>query len=125
MKNDEEVVGAFVPLPFYRYRSDLYRDCWAPKELYDCLLFSGNISSFKMYLHSSSDVWFAMKRDEEQIRHAMADPEIQSILKDPQINLFLKSMQENPASAQEAMAKDPKIANAVTKLMAAGILRTQ
>jgi len=63
--------------------------------------------------------------DEEQIRHAMADPEIQSILKDPQINLFLKSMQENPASAQEAMAKDPKIANAVTKLMAAGILRTQ
>merc|ERR1719421_2178159 len=35
--------------------------------------------------------------DEEQIRHAMADPEIQRILKDPQMKMFLKSMQENPA----------------------------
>eukprot|EP00747_Dinoflagellata_sp_TGD_P089764 gnl/TRDRNA2_/TRDRNA2_164443_c0_seq1.p1 gnl/TRDRNA2_/TRDRNA2_164443_c0~~gnl/TRDRNA2_/TRDRNA2_164443_c0_seq1.p1 ORF type:complete len:265 (-),score=87.85 gnl/TRDRNA2_/TRDRNA2_164443_c0_seq1:180-974(-) len=61
--------------------------------------------------------------DEEQLRHAMADPEIQNILKDPQINLFLKSMQENPAAAQEAMNKDAKIADAVQKLMAAGILR--
>lgn len=62
--------------------------------------------------------------DEEQVRHAMADPEIQSMLKDPQINLFLKDMQENPKAAQEAMMKDPKLANAVEKLMAAGILRT-
>lgn len=62
--------------------------------------------------------------DEEQIRHAMADPEIQNILKDPQINLFLKQMQENPAQAQQAINKDPKIAEAVSKLMAAGILRT-
>merc|ERR1719316_2535024 len=62
--------------------------------------------------------------DEEQIRHAMADPEIQNILKDPQINLFLKQMQEDPVEANKAMNKDPKIANAVSKLMAAGILRT-
>jgi len=62
--------------------------------------------------------------DEEQIRHAMADPEIQNILKDPQINMFLKQMQENPAAAQQAMNKDAKIAEAVSKLMAAGILRT-
>jgi len=62
--------------------------------------------------------------DEEQVRHAMADPEIQSMLKDPQINLFLKDMQENPKAAQEAMMKDPKLAHAVEKLMAAGILRT-
>lgn len=62
--------------------------------------------------------------DEEQVRHAMADPEIQSILKDPQINLFLKDMQENPKAAQEAMMKDPKLQQAVEKLMAAGILRT-
>lgn len=62
--------------------------------------------------------------DEEQMRHAMADPEIQNILKDPQINIFLKSMQENPAAAQQAMMKDQKIADAVSKLMAAGILRT-
>jgi len=63
--------------------------------------------------------------DEEQVAHAMADPEIQSILKDPQINLFLKEMQENPRTANESMQKDPKIANAVQKLMAAGIIRTK
>jgi stress-induced-phosphoprotein 1 len=62
--------------------------------------------------------------DEEQIRHSMADPEIQNILKDPQINMFLKELQENPKEAQKAMNKDPKIADAVSKLMAAGILRT-
>jgi len=62
--------------------------------------------------------------DEEQIRHSMADPEIQSILQDPQINMFLKDLQENPKSAQEAMGKDPKLQEAVSKLMAAGILRT-
>jgi stress-induced-phosphoprotein 1 len=62
--------------------------------------------------------------DEEQIRHAMADPEIQSILKDPQMNIFLKQLQEDPVNAQKAMAKDPKISEAVSKLMAAGILRT-
>ncbi|CAK0901762.1 unnamed protein product, partial [Prorocentrum cordatum] len=41
--------------------------------------------------------------DEEQIRHAMADPEIQQILHDPQISMFLKQMQENPKQAQQAM----------------------
>mmetsp|Transcript_48504 Transcript_48504/g.113542 ORF Transcript_48504/g.113542 Transcript_48504/m.113542 type:complete len:589 (+) Transcript_48504:90-1856(+) len=61
--------------------------------------------------------------DEEQVRHAMADPEIQNILKDPQINMFLKKMQEDPAEGQRMMEKDVKIANAVQKLMAAGVLR--
>jgi len=62
--------------------------------------------------------------DEEQIRHAMADPEIQNILHDPQINMFLKEMQEHPAEAQKAMMQDAKLQEAVSKLMAAGILRT-
>eukprot|EP00429_Kryptoperidinium_foliaceum_P015662 CAMPEP_0176036634 /NCGR_PEP_ID=MMETSP0120_2-20121206/18144_1 /TAXON_ID=160619 /ORGANISM="Kryptoperidinium foliaceum, Strain CCMP 1326" /LENGTH=620 /DNA_ID=CAMNT_0017370021 /DNA_START=51 /DNA_END=1909 /DNA_ORIENTATION=- len=62
--------------------------------------------------------------DEEQIRHAMADPEIQQILHDPQINMFLKQMQESPAEAQKAMASDAKLQEAVSKLMAAGIIRT-
>lgn len=61
--------------------------------------------------------------DQEQVAHAMADPEIQNILKDPQINMFLKELQENPMKAQEAMKKDPKISDAVFKLNAAGILR--
>merc|ERR1712061_510212 len=62
--------------------------------------------------------------DEEQIRHAMADPEIQNILHDPQINMFLKELQSNPKEAQKAMAADPKLQEAVSKLMAAGIIRT-
>eukprot|EP00405_Crypthecodinium_cohnii_P017933 CAMPEP_0206443610 /NCGR_PEP_ID=MMETSP0324_2-20121206/14459_1 /ASSEMBLY_ACC=CAM_ASM_000836 /TAXON_ID=2866 /ORGANISM="Crypthecodinium cohnii, Strain Seligo" /LENGTH=580 /DNA_ID=CAMNT_0053911555 /DNA_START=99 /DNA_END=1841 /DNA_ORIENTATION=+ len=62
--------------------------------------------------------------DEEQLRHAMADPEIQQILHDPQIKMFLQSMQENPKEAQKAMMSDVKLAEAVNKLMAAGIIRT-
>jgi len=62
--------------------------------------------------------------DQEQIAHAMADPEIQNILHDPQINMFLKTMQENPAEAQKAMMADSKLQEAVSKLMAAGIIRT-
>merc|ERR1712241_496148 len=62
--------------------------------------------------------------DEEQIRHSMADPEIQQILHDPQINMFLKEMQQNPKEAQKAMMADPKLQEAVSKLMAAGIIRT-
>lgn len=64
------------------------------------------------------------KVDEEQIRHAMADPEIQNILHDPQINLFLKELQQNPKEANKAMAADPKLQQAVEKLLAAGIIRT-
>jgi len=62
--------------------------------------------------------------DEEQIRHAMADPEIQTILHDPQIKMFLQEMQEHPREAQKAMMADPKLQEAVSKLMAAGIIRT-
>lgn len=62
--------------------------------------------------------------DEEQIAHAMADPEIQNILHDPQINMFLKDMQQNPKEAQKAMMADPKLQEAVSKLVAAGIIRT-
>merc|ERR1712203_580049 len=62
--------------------------------------------------------------DEEQIRHSMADPEIQQILHDPQISMFLKQMQEHPQEAQKAMMKDAKLREAVEKLMAAGIIRT-
>ncbi|CAJ1436500.1 unnamed protein product [Effrenium voratum] len=35
--------------------------------------------------------------DEEQVRHAMADPEIQKMLHDPQVRMFLKTLQESPA----------------------------
>lgn len=61
--------------------------------------------------------------DPQQVQEAMKDPEIQAILKDPQMNLILNQMQQNPGMANEAMRKDPKIANAIHKLMGAGILK--
>jgi len=61
--------------------------------------------------------------DEEQVRHAMADPEIQSILKDPQINLVLQQLREDPKAGQDAINKDPKVREAIEKLMFAGILK--
>ena len=59
--------------------------------------------------------------DEEQIRHAMADPEIQRIMQDPTINNVLRQMQENPMAAQKYLG-DPHIRDALMKLRAAGIL---
>jgi len=65
---------------------------------------------------SSSEV------DQDQVRRAMADPEIQQIMADPQIQMILQSLQENPTAGMEAL-KDPKVANAIQKLIGAGILR--
>jgi len=65
------------------------------------------------------------KVDEEQVRHAMADPEIQTILHDPQIKMFLRELQENPREAQKALLSDAKLERAFSKLMAAGIIRTK
>lgn len=60
--------------------------------------------------------------DEEQIKHAMADPEIQRILADPQFCLLLGEISKNPGKLAEAL-KDPHIAGGIQKLMAAGILK--
>jgi stress-induced-phosphoprotein 1 len=60
--------------------------------------------------------------DEEQVRRAAADPEIQRILQDPGINQILKECQENPSKLAQYMA-DPSINDAFRKLQAAGILR--
>jgi len=61
--------------------------------------------------------------DPEQVKEAMKDPEIQSILRDPQMNLILQQMQEDPKAANEILQKDATVRAAVHKLMAAGILR--
>jgi stress-induced-phosphoprotein 1 len=62
------------------------------------------------------------KPDEERVRHAMADPEIQALMRDPRIVQVLKDMQENPAAAQGAL-RDPFINTAINKLIAAGIIK--
>jgi len=61
--------------------------------------------------------------DEERMRHAMADPEIQQIMQDPIIQQLLRDMQENPAAGQ-AKLKDPTLMAKIQKLIAAGVLKT-
>ena len=65
---------------------------------------------------ASSDV------DPDQIRRAMGDPEIQQIMADPQIQMILQHLQDDPTKGMEAL-KDAKVANAIQKLIGAGILR--
>lgn len=62
--------------------------------------------------------------DPERVAEAMKDPEIQQILHDPQMNMILQQMQQDPKMAAKAMESDPKIANAIQKLVLAGIIRT-
>merc|ERR1712176_326025 len=75
-------------------------------------------------LNKIAEVSSSSQIDEEQLAHAMADPEIQNILHDPQINQFLQELGERPEQAQAALEMDAKLSEAVSKLTAAGILRT-
>merc|ERR1712170_256928 len=59
----------------------------------------------------------------ERAAHAMADPEIQSILQDPVINQVLRDFNENPNAANQAMA-DPTVRAKIEKLIASGIIQT-
>lgn len=59
----------------------------------------------------------------ERAAHAMADPEIQSILQDPVINQVLRDFNENPNAANDAM-KDSTVRAKIEKLIAAGIIQT-
>jgi stress-induced-phosphoprotein 1 len=62
--------------------------------------------------------------DSERAAHAMADPEIQSILSDPMVRQVLSDAQKNPASIQRAMA-DHSMRAKIEKLIAAGVLQTR
>ena len=59
----------------------------------------------------------------ERAEHALADPEIQSILQDPIIRQILQDLQENPQKGQEAM-RDSTVRAKIEKLIASGILQT-
>ncbi len=59
----------------------------------------------------------------ERAAHAMADPEIQSILQDPVITQVLRDFQENPNAANQAMS-DLSVRAKIEKLIAGGILQT-
>jgi len=66
-----------------------------------------------------------MTEDErkERVAHAMADPEIQSILHDPVMQQLLKDFSENPQAVQQAM-RDAGVRKKIEKLIAAGIIET-
>lgn len=63
--------------------------------------------------------------DKERAAHAMADPEIQSILSDPTIRQVLTDFQDNPKFAQAAMQNDKDIRAKIEKLIAAGVLQVK
>ena len=67
----------------------------------------------------------SVQDDEERVKKAYADPEIQALIKDPRIQQLFKDLQENPKSANEAIMKDPFIADAFKKLVASGIVKTK
>ncbi|GAX22809.1 stress-induced-phosphoprotein 1 [Fistulifera solaris] len=60
---------------------------------------------------------------QEQAAHAMADPEIQSIVSDPIVQQVLRDLQENPASIQQVM-QDANMRSKIEKLIASGIIET-
>lgn len=59
----------------------------------------------------------------ERAQHAMADPEIQSIMQDPVMRQVLQDFNENPNAAQTAM-RDASVRAKIEKLIASGILQT-
>lgn len=60
--------------------------------------------------------------DDERMRRAMADPEIQQIMMDPVLKIALSKMQENPQGAQQYFS-DPNLGPKLQKLIQAGILK--
>jgi stress-induced-phosphoprotein 1 len=63
--------------------------------------------------------------DEERVKHAYADPDIQRLVQDPRIQQFFKDLKEHPKVANDAIMKDEFIAGAFKKLVAAGIIKTK
>lgn len=63
------------------------------------------------------------EQKKEQAAHAMADPDIQSILQDPVVQQVLRDFGENPNAAQQAM-RDAGMRAKIQKLIAAGVLET-
>lgn len=62
--------------------------------------------------------------DEERLRRAQQDPEIQALLADPMVQQAIRDFKDNPKYAQQAL-KEPQMAAKLSKLAAAGILRFQ
>lgn len=64
------------------------------------------------------------QRDEERLRRAQEDPEIQAILSDPAMRQVLTDLGSDPEAARHHLT-NPLIAERVNKLIAAGVLQVQ
>eukprot|EP00727_Mastigamoeba_balamuthi_P004771 m51a1_g14292 putative heat shock protein sti-like (553) ;mRNA; r:407189-409115 len=62
------------------------------------------------------------KPDEEQLKHAMADPEIRAILQDPVMQQVINDLSTDPKRSQHHLRNQEVMAK-INKLVAAGILR--
>jgi stress-induced-phosphoprotein 1 len=82
-------------------------------------LMEGKIKCMEQIRSGSSE------NDEERVKHAYADPEIRGLLTDPRIQQLFKDFNENPKAAQDAVSKDKWIADALNKLVAAGVVKTK
>ena len=60
--------------------------------------------------------------DEERLKRAMADPEIQGIMCDPMVKIALQQMQTNPKEAQSYF-NDNTLGPKLQKLIQAGVLK--
>jgi len=60
--------------------------------------------------------------DEERLKRAMQDPEIQMIMMDPMVKIALGQMQSNPREAQSYFT-DPTLGPKLQKLIQAGVLK--
>ncbi|CAM9630929.1 unnamed protein product [Choristocarpus tenellus] len=65
----------------------------------------------------------AGQQDSERAAHAMADPEVQSILMDPVVRQVLSDFKDNPQHANKAL-QDPGMRAKIEKLVAAGVIQT-
>jgi len=54
---------------------------------------------------------------------ALEDPEVQNILRDPVMQQVLEDMQQDPRAGQRHMA-NPGIRSKISRLIAAGVIRT-
>jgi len=60
--------------------------------------------------------------DQEQLRHAMADPEIRTILSDPVMQQVIQDLSTNPQASQHHL-RNPEVMARLQKLVAAGVIR--
>lgn len=62
--------------------------------------------------------------DTARAERAMADPEIQAILRDPMVQTALQDLGRNPEYARQVM-NDPVMSAKISKLIAAGVVKTK